>query len=289
MLNRTEHTPLFLSTISSLLSERRASKVVDATFAEGGHGLSLAGLGLMVLGIEADEQMYAVGQANIKASKLDQIKLLKGNYRDLKKMVNKQHFAPVDAVIMDLGLSMYQLNHSQKGFSLKREAILDLRLSSTQPQTAAAFLQQASKNEIMEVLTRYIESPYSQALAYKLMAFRHKKPVQTVLDLEQIISQLNLDKVKSQNLMRQTLQALRMVVNHEFEAIKQAISQAWEILAEKGLLFVLTYHSLEDRLVKQYVRQNLPGFLPLGKASKNRDYQFAKSGKLRIYEKNDLK
>lgn len=285
MAKQSQHTPLFLKQIITLVNQYQVKRLVDATFGEGGHGLALARLGITVLGIEADEQMYAIAMKNIQDSPLDNVKVVHGNYRDLGKIIKKAGILPVDAVIMDLGLSMYQLKYSEKGFSSVRQGNLDLRLSDKQPTRGSEIINKSQDGQLLDLLTRYVESPDSQKLAQKILAYRQKKSIKTVSDLQMIIDSLRLDKHKAQNLLRQTLQALRIVVNDEFDSIKQALSQLPAVLSPGGLLIILTYHSLEDRLVKQYLKKQLTSFKQLEKPRQNQDYQFAKGGKLRIYEK----
>ena len=285
-MNKTnEHTPLFLQEISAFLKQRQISEVIDATFAEGGHGLSLAKAGITVLGIEADEEMFRVGQDKVKQSGLNTVSLVLDNYCNLEKIAQNQFPKKVGAIIMDLGLSMYQLKHSQRGFSDLRQASLDLRLSTKQKLTAADWLKSSPKPILEDLLTRYLESPHSLSLVKRILATRQTKPILSVSDLREVINSLGLAKKEAQSLLRQTLQALRMIVNDEFSNNQKALTAALSVLKENGLLIVLTYHSLEDRMVKQFAKKHSDKLRMIQKTKKNKDYQFAKSGKLRIYEK----
>lgn len=284
MTKKSQHTPLFLKQIIALVNQYQVKRLVDATFGEGGHGLALAQLKITVLGIEADEQMYEVAKQNIQDSGLSNVQVIHGNYRDIAKIIKKAGMQPVDAIIMDLGLSMYQLKYSDKGFSSQRQGNLDLRLSEKQQTKASEIVNKSKEAQLQDLLTRYVESPYSQKLVQKILTFRQRKPINTVSDLQTVINTLGLDTYKAQNLLRQTLQALRIVVNDEFASIKQALSQLETVLAPHGLLIMLTYHSLEDRLVKQFVKKHLPHLKQVDRTIQNKDYQFAQGGKLRIYE-----
>jgi len=279
------HTPLFLKQIVALLNNRQITKVIDATFGEGGHGLSLAKLGITVLGIEVDEEMFKLAKKKIEEAKVDNIKIVRGNYRDLAKLVRQKHFGLAGAVIMDLGLSMYQLENSRRGFSYRRQGNLDLRLSRGQKTTAAMILKQTPDAQLIDLFTKHIESPFSGLLVQEILSVRKRRSLQMVSDLQKVIALLKLNKYQTQDLLRQTLQGLRIIVNDEFGAITQGIKGAVSVLAPGGLLIVMTYHSLEDRLVKRLAIQNAKYLQPVNKVIQNRDYQFAKSGKLRVYAK----
>jgi len=284
-MNKNSHTPLFLEQIITLLRERHADKVIDCTFGEGGHGLNLAKLGYTVLGIEWDKEMFDVGQHNIKEAKTEKVKLTLGNYKDVAVIARENHFDPVDAIIFDLGLSMYQLEHSSRGFSSQRQGDLDLRISLLLPESAKDWLNRTSRDELTDLITRYVEDKRSTILSRKLLQVREKKPFTKLDDLRKVIMQITDDEKEATKLLRQTLQALRIVVNDEMNNIKQGFSGGLTVLKKDGLLIFLTYHSLEDRLVKRLGQASRSELKPVQKVIMNKDYPFARSGKLRIYEK----
>jgi 16S rRNA (cytosine1402-N4)-methyltransferase len=279
------HTPLFLTEISELLVKRGAKKVIDATFAEGGHGISLAKRGIEVLGIEWDEEMYEVGMENIRETKLSNCHLVKGNYREVLKLADDAGFRSADAIIFDLGLSMYQLRHSQKGFSLNREALIDLRIGSNLKLPGYEFLNKAPKTELISELEGLLEDRLASKVIERVDSFRHHRPLQTVEDLRLALAPLKLNDQQTNRLLRKLLQALRIIVNDEFENIRSAFWGGIEILAPNGLLIFLTYHSLEDRLVKRLGVEARKQLRAVQKIKSNKDYKFATSGKLRVYEK----
>ena len=279
------HTPLFLSEIIALLKEKEVKTVLDATFAEGGHGLNLAKLGFNVLGIEWDPEMFIVGQTKIKDSGLKNITLIQGNYRNVRELALKAGFRHVQAVVFDLGLSMYQLNFSHKGFSLKRGDTLDLRIGGDLNQSASDWLNKVPDAELNDSLGRLIEDRQSGAIVRRILAFRRQRSLSTVSDLEAIISSMNQSTKETNKLLRLTLQALRIIVNEEFTNIQLGFEGALELLEAGGLLIYLTYHSLEDRLVKRLSQSQINSLQEIGKVKQNREYPFAKSAKLRVYEK----
>lgn len=285
MNNHHAHTPLFYEQILTILNQYQVKSLIDATFAEGGHGLSYAKLKFSVLGIEWDKDMYTLGLSNIEKSGLKNVQLALGNYKDISKIASNWEFTPAGAVIFDLGLSMYQLNNSSKGFSSNRQADLDLRIGSDLKLTASEFLNTAGKDEIVDVITRYVEDKHSQDLANHIFKYRLVQKINKISDLRTIISRVVVTDKEVTKLLRQLLQALRIVVNDELENIRQGFLGAIKVVRKNGLIIFLTYHSLEDRYVKLLGQELEAEVKPVGKVIKNKDYQFAKSGQLRIYEK----
>lgn len=279
------HTPLFLEEIAELLIERRVQSVVDATFAEGGHGISLAKRGMTVLGIEWDEEMYAVGMVKIKEAKLPNLRLVQGNYRKIAQLAKAAGLQKVEAIIFDLGLSMYQLRHSKKGFSLNREDQLDLRIGSELELSAQQFLNKASRTELIDELSGLLEDRLATKIIAQIDSYRHHRELNSVEDLRLALVPLKLNDQQVNRLLRKLLQALRIIVNDEFENIRAAFFSSLKLLSPKGLLIFLTYHSLEDRLVKRLGVAAQSEVRPLQKMKSNKDYKFATSGKLRVYEK----
>jgi len=280
------HTPLFLAEISELLTQRGAEKVIDATFAEGGHGISLAKQGMAVLGIEWDEEMYAVGMENIREANLKKLQLVRGNYREVEMLAKTAGFLDIDAIIFDLGLSMYQLRHSQKGFSLNRQAPIDLRIGQELELPGYEFLNKAARTELISELEGLLEDRLASKVIEKLDSYRHHKPLKTIEDLRLALVPLKLNDQQTNRLLRKLLQALRIIVNDEFENIRTAFWGGIKILKPGGLLIFLTYHSLEDRLVKRLGVEAREQVTQTQKIKSNKDYKFATSGKLRVYEKN---
>jgi 16S rRNA (cytosine1402-N4)-methyltransferase len=284
-MNNNEHTPLFLEEIVSLLKERQINMVVDATFGEGGHGLNISKLGISVIGTELDPQMYQLGQGKIKETAQKNISLYQANFKDLAKVFKQAGTKSIGAAIFDLGLSMYQLRHSKQGFSINSKDSLDLRLNPKSGQTAAWLLNKKSPDELKEIVTRLVESRYALPVAQKILAYRQKRSIKTVRDLQEIISKVVPTEKDGAKLLRQLLQALRIEVNDEFNNLEQGLKAAILALQSGGLLFVLTYHSLEDRIVKRLALEYRDIIKPIQKVKSNKNYQFAKSAKLRAYEK----
>ncbi len=284
-MNNNSHTPLFLKQIMALLKEYKVTKVIDGTFGEGGHGLNLAKLGYQVLGIEWDQEMYKIAQNNIKEAKTNKVKLVLGNYKNVAKIAKENHFSSVGAVIFDLGLSMYQLINSSRGFSYQRQGDLDLRISQSLPQTAKDWLNHTSRLELTDDITRYIEDKRSTALSRAILFTREKKPFSCLEDLRAVVTKITDNEKEATKLLRQALQALRIVINDEMTNIKQGFTDGLTILKPQGLLIFLTYHSLEDRVVKRLGQEYSSQLKSVQKVISNKDYQFAKSGKLRVYEK----
>lgn len=280
------HTPLFLKEIIALLKDNAATqRVIDATYGEGGHSFALARLGISVLALEWDHAMFINGQLKIKHEAVTNLKLVLDNFANIKTVAEKLHFAPVTAVLFDLGLSMQQLRSSQRGFSFKHQAPLDLRINDRLEQTAAQIINQAPRPELFDLFTKYVEDVQSLKLARLIEQSRQRHPINTVADLSQVLDKLELAPKAAEKLLRKVLQGLRIVVNHEFANIREGFDGSLAILRPGGWQIWLTYHSLEDRLVKRLARAASTQLRLCHKPIVNKNYAFAKSGKLRIYEK----
>ena len=180
---------------------------------------------------------------------------------------------------------MYQLINSSRGFSYQRQGDLDLRISQSLPQTAKDWLNHTSRLELTDDITRYIEDKRSTALSRAILFTREKKPFSCLEDLRTVVTKITDNEKEATKLLRQALQALRIVINDEMTNIKQGFSDGLAILKPQGLLIFLTYHSLEDRVVKRLGQEYSSQLKSVQKVISNKDYQFAKSGKLRVYEK----
>ena len=282
-MKTNEHTPLFLKDILALLKKQKAKKVIDATFGSGGHSFPLEKQGCEVLALEWDEKMFARGQEQIRQTH-SAITLCCKNYAEIKEVACDQNFTLVDAVIFDLGLSLWQLRYGQRGFSFERDEKLDLRINSTLPKTAAELINDWNEEELIDYFTKYIEDQRSYQLAELTVREKKQKSISTVGDLWQLIHKLSLSNQEETKLMRKTLQGLRMIVNQEKQNLKHGLAGSLAILRPAGLLLMITFHSLEDRLVKLNFKNNKNIKLKQ-KPIQNRTYKFARGAKFRIYEK----
>ncbi|OGK10026.1 16S rRNA (cytosine(1402)-N(4))-methyltransferase [Candidatus Roizmanbacteria bacterium RIFCSPHIGHO2_01_FULL_35_10] len=217
----------------------------------------------------------------------NKIVLVQGNFKDIEKLAKENNFFPVDGILFDLGLSMYQLKKSGRGFSYKNLAEpLDMRISSAIESKASYLINNLEQNELYEIFARYGEEINSLAISKTVVRARSLKPIEKVGDLLQIIDEATGEK--DNKTYARIFQALRISVNNELENLKKVLEGSLKILRKKGRLVVISFHSLEDRIVKQFINNN--NLKQINKKlikSTNRS-NFERSAKMRVisYEKS---
>lgn len=250
------HTPVLLRQTTDFLALSPGFKVLDCTLGEGGHGGSIleeiAPAGSL-LGLDADEENLRRAKA-VLAKFGHRVIFVQSNFSRLREVVKENNFFPVQAVLMDLGWSMSQFESSGRGFSFLRDEPLDMRFAQTHGLTASDILNEWSEEEIGKVLREYGEDREWKKIARAIIIYRRKQPITTTFQLVGLISELKI-RSKKTHPATQIFQALRIAVNDELNSLKTALPQALEVLAPGGRLAIITFHSLEDRIVKQYFAQ----------------------------------
>lgn len=278
------HRPVLLQQAIENLNVKPGGLYIDATFGEGGHAIEIIKQGGKVLGIDLDQYQIShstsSGQANIKDKNL---KLVQGNFKNIEKIAKENDFCPVDGILLDLGLSMNQIANSGRGFSFKNiEENLDMRIDKNLETTASDLINSLSEDELYEVFAKYSEDLNSRIIAKEIVYRRHEKKVEKVKDLLQMIDQAL--KAKDERTYRRIFQALRMAVNAENENLKIVLQGAIKILKKGGRLIVITFHSLEDRIVKNFIRENNLDKINKKIIKSNSGWRFERSAKMRVIE-----
>ncbi len=279
------HTSVFLKEAIRELSVKPGGRYIDATFGEGGHAKEIIHAGGHVLGIEADQRQY---QKHLNSS----ITVAYGNFRDIAAIAKQKRFFPVDGILFDLGLSMEQLNMSRRGFSFRKpEEPLDMRIEESMV-TAAEILQRTNREELAGLLMKYSEDPLAEQIAHQIVSIRNRVRMETVADLTDVIRQVMTKKgITSVPVIEKTyariFQALRIYVNDEFESLRKALNSSIELLVLGGRIVIITFHSLEDRIVKLFAREHAGEITQVRiKVNKERKLQkFERSAELRVFEK----
>jgi len=285
MSERNEQTALFIAEIEAAYAQHDVKKLIDATYGEGGHGLYFARKGFAVLGIEWDKEMFDRSKAILEQTELKgSVQLVNENFKNCAEVAQKEEFIPADAVVIDLGLSLRQLRHSGRGFTVKGDEPLDLRINKDQGLTAADIINGNSKEELYDFFTKNIEDVATVKFLDALMHERYQGKISTVGALKKIIATLNMNEKQQMQFLRKVLQGLRIIVNEEVENLRGILSSLSSVLRPGGIACIITFYSTEDRLVKLFFKGNSE-FTTLGKPAKNQQFTFAKSAKLRIYEK----
>jgi 16S rRNA (cytosine1402-N4)-methyltransferase len=257
MTAETAHVPVMLREVLAALDVKPGGRYIDCTLGGGGHAeaiLERSQPGGTLLGIDAS--VAAIERGRERLSRFDDsVELTQGNFRDVGEIARERSFAPVNGVLMDLGLSSDQLA-SSKGFSFNDDAPLDMRFSG-EGITAADIVNTYDEQALADLIFRYGEEPASRRIARRIVEAR---PIETGAELAKAVEQaVGRRAVRKTHPATRTFQALRIAVNRELDALETAIPQAHGLLGFGARLAVLSYHSLEDRIVKEYMRRESKG------------------------------
>ena len=256
------HKTVLLQEAVEALRIKADGTYVDATFGRGGHSRAiLAQLGNSgkLIAIDRDPEALACA-TRISDSRLA---VFHANFGRIGQVVAEADLAGVDGVLLDLGVSSPQLDSAARGFSFRLDGPLDMRMDPGHGKTAAEWLAQASEQEIGEVIRRHGEERFAKQIARAIVAARSSGPVDRTRQLAQIVAKAVPAREPSQDPATRTFQALRIHINQELEELEITLPQCLEMLNAGGRLVVISFHSLEDRIVKHYMRaQAQPGALP---------------------------
>jgi len=248
------HIPVLLQETIKALTVQPGGRYIDCTLGAGGHAsaiLDRSSPGGQLLGIDADSEVIEIAKARLEAYS-SSILLVNENFVDLEAICIKYDFLPVHGILFDLGLSSLQLNNHGRGFSFQHDAPLDMRLSPSQEVTAVDIINTSSETELAHLIKIYGEEGYSHQIARRVV---QERPINTTLQLVRTIEQAIGGRRGRLHPATRTFQALRIAVNHELEHLETALKQAINLLGFEGRLVVISYHSLEDRIVKQLMQQ----------------------------------
>lgn len=282
------HTPVLLQQAIEKLNVKSEGLYIDATFGEGGYSLEIVKKGGKLLAIDIDIDQLKFSEPFFRKKFFSEslfkktpppVKFIRGNFADIEKIAKENNFFPVDGVVFDLGLSVRQLDESGRGFSYERvDDPLDMRLNQADKKTAKDILREKSEEELYEIFARYGEDINSEKIARNIVNTRRVLRLEKVADLIKIIDK-SLGRVDKKTYAR-IFQALRIEVNNEFENLKKGLAGAIKILKPDGRIVVITFHSLEDRIVKNFVKTH--GLKLLDKKPIKGIRFFERSAKLRI-------
>jgi 16S rRNA (cytosine1402-N4)-methyltransferase len=248
-MNNTYHTPVMLQECIDGLNIRRGGKYVDVTFGGGGHSREI----MKHLG--PDGELLAFDQdADAQRNKIEDERFIfiDQNFRYLKNFCRLHNAIPVDGILADLGVSSYQFDEAERGFSIRFDAELDMRMNRSSALTAKEVINAYSEADLHRIFGVYGEIQNAKSLANTIATARLSAPINTVADLKNAIS-ARIPRGKENKYLAQVFQALRIEVNQELEALKDFLVQSTEVLVSGGRLVVMSYHSLEDRLVKNFI------------------------------------
>ncbi len=251
-----QHQTVLLREAVEALNIQSAGSYIDGTFGRGGHSLAILerlGPAGRLLAIDRDPQ--AVAAASAIADK--RLLVRHQRFGDLLEALRQEGFPVdkgVDGVLLDIGVSSPQLDQEERGFSFRHDAPLDMRMDTTQGETAAQWLLRASVQEITEVIRSYGEERFAFQIAKKIVAARGERPLATTGELATLVRATVRTREPGQDAATRTFQALRIHINQELEQLALVLPQAMAVLKSGGRLVVISFHSLEDRIVKQFMR-----------------------------------
>ena len=304
-----KHKPVMLSECIEGLNIKPEGIYVDGTMGGAGHSIEIAkrltNKGLLI-GIDRDEEAICVAKERLK--EFNNIKFVHDNHDNIKNILEKLDITGVDGILLDLGVSSYQLDQRNRGFSYMKDATLDMRMDKTQELTAKKVINEYSEENLSKIIFEYGEERFSRAIARKIIDYRKNKEIETTDELVKIIEEIVPRRNKEGHPAKRTFQAIRIEVNNEIKPLYQTIIDSIDVLNSGGRLCVITFHSLEDRAVKNAFNDSIgkctcPPDLPycvcgakskgkiitkkplLPKEAELQENSRSKSAKLRIFEK----
>ena len=259
MDNAFHHVPVLFDEVMEWMAPRPDGVYLDGTLGGGGHSegiLRLSGGTARLYGIDRDGEAIAAASARLKA--YPGFQAIHGNFHDAKALLRAAGAPPLTGALVDLGVSSHQLDEAARGFSYHEDAPLDMRMDPSQGPTAAEYLAGISQEEFRRILTEYGEEKWAARIAQIFVERRAKAPILTTGDLVAVVDAAIPKAVRRKDdghPARRTFQAVRIALNDELDPLRQALCDFVDLLAPGGRLLVITFHSLEDRIVKQTFRQ----------------------------------
>lgn len=249
---------------------------VDGTFGRGGHSREVLGLLAddgRLLGVDKDP--VACGFARTLAGEDPRFSFYHGSFAELPAQLRRMGIEAVDGILLDLGVSSPQLDEAGRGFSFLQDGPLDMRMDTSQGETAAEWLSYADQADIAEVLREYGEERFARRIAAAIVSEREESPISTTAHLARVVSEANPRWEKHKHPATRSFQAIRIKVNRELEDLRELLAVALDLLKVGGRLVVISFHSLEDRMVKRYMRdmsrgERLPAGVPVTDSALNR-------------------
>lgn len=307
-----KHTSVMLMETVDNLKVKPEGVYVDGTLGGGGHAFEvckrLCATGRFI-GIDQDEAAIAAASERLSPFG-DRVTIVRSNYCNMVAEVKKLGIESVDGIVLDLGVSSYQLDEGRRGFSYREDALLDMRMDQRQDKTAGDIVNTYSEMELFKIIRDYGEDKFAKNIAKHIVMERQKHPIRTTFELTEVIKHAIPAKVRASggHPAKKTFQAIRIELNRELEVLRQSLDGMIEMLGDGGRISIITFHSLEDRIVKNIFKENedpciCPPSFPVcvcGRSSKGKvitrkpilpgkkeleENPRSKSAKLRVFER----
>ncbi len=307
-----EHKSVLLKETVDSLNVKSEGIYVDGTLGGGGHAFEVCrhlGTKGRLIGIDQDEDAIRAAALHLKVYE-DKVRIIKSNYENIRSVLKGLHITGVDGICLDLGVSSYQLDTPERGFTYREDAPLDMRMDRSQIMTARTVVNEYSETELYRVIRDYGEEKFAKNIAKHVVKTRQTGPIETTGELGEIIKAAIPMKMRATggHPAKRTFQAIRIEVNRELKVLEDSIDTMIDLLNPGGRLCIITFHSLEDRIVKNRFRDNenpciCPKDFPIcvcGRKSKGHvvtrkpivpseeetaENKRSKSSKLRVFEK----
>ena len=255
------HIPVLKSEVVSLLCVKPNGIYVDGTIGGAGHAKAILESEKikLLIGIDQDEEALVAAKNNLK--NFDNVKLIHGNFRDIDKILDSENIENVDGILVDIGVSSHQIDEAERGFSFRTDAKLDMRMDRSKAFSAYELVNTYAEEELERVIRDYGEEKFAKSIARHIAKAREYKPITTTKELEKIILS-SVPRYRGQDgksNVQRTFQAIRIEVNGELDALSEFIDKAVNKLKSGGRLEIISFHSLEDRIVKQKFKELATG------------------------------
>jgi 16S rRNA (cytosine1402-N4)-methyltransferase len=247
------HTPVLLDEVLEGLAVKPGGRYVDCTVGTGGHArgiLDKSGPDGWLLGLDVDSTALEVSRRRLSPYG-DRVVLLHGTFASLEALASAHGFIPAEGVLLDLGLSSLQLERAERGFSFQKDGPLDMRMDPSGEVTADYLVNELKEADLAHIIAHYGEEPKARAIARAIVRSR---PIRTTRELADLVAR-NVGQRRKLHPATRVFQALRMAVNDELDNLSDALPQIVDVLAEGGRMAIISFHSLEDRLVKSFMVQ----------------------------------
>lgn len=253
------HEPVLLAEVVAALRPHAGGCYLDGTFGGGGHARAILDASApdgIVLALDADPAAIARGEALSAAGNYDgRLRLRHGNFADLRRYAEERELPPLDGILLDLGLSSFQLDAPERGFAFRFNGPLDMRFDPTSGRSAAEIVNTLPVAELAEIIWRYGEEPRSRRIAAAIVSARRERPLDSTAQLAALVERAAGGRRGGDtHPATRTFQALRIAVNDELAVLERALLDAVDLLRPSGRLAVIAFHSLEDRIVKHFMR-----------------------------------
>jgi 16S rRNA (cytosine1402-N4)-methyltransferase len=294
------HTPVLLKEVIDLLQVKSGNKYIDATIGGGGHTQVILEKGTQVLGIDADEDALEFVKNRFRTQvKERKLVLAKGNFKDLGEIAHLNSFDKVSGILFDLGVSSHQVDTANRGFSFLREGPLDMRMDKEQAVTAETLVNLLEKGELYDLFNKLGQEHRAWSISNSIVSARKIKAIQTTSELAAVVASAygitgEVSDFTKNKINQKVFQALRMAVNNELESIQEALPKALELLETGGRIAVISFHSLEDGIVKKtfkkFAEEGLGKIItkkPIEAGEEESKLNSrSRSAKLRVFERN---